>query len=463
MKSFVKKAFFVLSSLFLLIPIVVAQEGETITFWTIENQPDRIEIQESVAAEFEEQNPGVMVEVVPVEESEIARLMTVNLAADTHPDVSLHPVELSAQWVQDGAISAELATQIIEDLGIETFSEGALGISAVGEDLYGSVPSDGWGGLLLYRQDFFDEAGLDFEPNTYDRILEAAQALHAPDEGVNGFCGPNAADEVYTWQIFEFIALANGATFVDTEGNVTGDTEAWVETFQFYNELMSTAGQSETDWAWAETRAAYLAGNCAITIWNPFMLDEMAGLRNDVTPNCDECADDPDYLTEVTGILPTFSGYGDSDPVSWGTTVNLGIKPDSSETVQDFVKFLMSDGYVQMLSMAPEGKSPMRKGTLEDPERFVNAWTALETGVDTEALLSDFYGQELMTTIVSGAEDYSRMGFDQGYAELASAVASNFILQELVVDVLSGDLTPEEAALELQIEVEELQISLEDE
>jgi multiple sugar transport system substrate-binding protein len=451
-----------LLSIAIVAPAAAQDDDTTITFWTSEVQPERIEVQESIAQAFMDASEGVTVEIVPTEESEMDRLMVSNLAAGTVPDVVLHSVQFSAKWVNDGAMDADRATAIINELGMETFSSGALELAMIAEDTYASIPSDGWGQLLLYRSDLFEASDL-AAPDSYENILAAGEALHDPDNGFFGFCGPNAVDQQYTWQTFEHIALANGATFITEDGDITWDTPEMREAMEFYGTLMDTAGQPEAGWYWDQTRANYLAGNCAMTIWSPFILDEMAGLRDSAFPSCDECEENAAFIAENSGFVGAFSGYSNDEPAAWGSTFNIGISPDAPEAAEDFVRFWFTEAYLDALAIAPEGKFPMRQGTADEPNAFVDGWSELEVGVDRRAPLSDFYSEEDLDTIVSGSEGYSRMGFDQGYPALASAVGSQFFIQENLVAYLNGDLSLEEAAEEIQFEIEDLQFELEDE
>lgn len=445
-----------------LVPAAAQEDDMTITFWTSEVQPERIEVQEQIAQAFMDANEGVTVEIVPTEESEMNRLMIANLASGTLPDVVLHAVQFSAKWVDDGALDPEAATAIIDELGTDTFSSGALALATIEEGTYASVPSDGWGQLLMYRSDLFEENELD-TPTSYETILAAGEALHDPDNGFFGFCGPNAVDQQYTWQTFEHIALANGASFIDDEGNITWDTPEMREAMEFYKTLMSNAGQPEAGWFWDQTRANYLAGNCAMTVWSPFILDEMAGLRDAAFPSCDNCEDNPAFIAENTGFVGAFSGYSSDEPAAWGSTFNIGISPDAPDIAQDFVRFWFNEAYLDALAIAPEGKFPMRQGTPDDASQFIEGWAGLDVGVERRAPLSDFYSEEDLEAIVAGSEGYSRMGFDQGYPALASAVGSQFFIQENLVAYLNDELELDEAAEEIQIQIEDLQFELEDE
>ena len=438
---------------------VVAQE--TIVFWTTENQPERVERQEAIAAQFMEANPDVTVEVVPVEQNELGQLMAVNLAASTLPDVVVVPLEFAIKWHADGVLDAEAATAVIDSLGVDTFSSGGLALTEVGDGLYSAVPSDGWGQLLVYRSDLFEAAGLE-PPNTYDNILTAAQTLNDPDNGVIGFCGPNAPDQLYTWQTFEHVALANGATFVTEDGDITWETPEMTEAVQFYVDLMQSAGPAEQGWYWDQTRANYFAGNCGMTIWSPFILDEMAGLRDAAYPTCDECEDNPAFIAENSNFVGAFSGYSSDEPAAFGSAFNFGISVDASEAAQDYVRFQFEQVYLDVLGVAAEGKFPLRSGTADNPSEYSDAWSNLEVGVDRRAPLSDFYDEEDLATILSGSEGYTRMGLSIGQAEIANAVSSLFFIQENLVAAINDEISVEEALENIQLETEDLAFELEE-
>ncbi|MEQ8672168.1 MAG: extracellular solute-binding protein [Aggregatilineales bacterium] len=451
----------IIALMFASLAVVSAQDTVRITFWSNEFQPERVERQNEIIDAFEAANPGVEVELVVADENLMDQLMTLNVAAGTPPDVVLHPLQLSAKWYNSGLLDADFATQIIESLGVDTFSAGALSLlSRPDGEGWIAIPSDGWGQMLVFRSDLFEAAGLE-APTSYAAIMAGAEALNDPETGFVGFCGANFAGEVYTWQVFEHIALANGASFVDAEGNITFDSPEMVEAIQFYADLMNNYGPTESDWYWLQTRAEYLAGNCGMTIWSPFILDEMAGLRDSVLPTCPECADNTGYIAENSDFVSAISGYSNDSPAAWGSVNSIGLGPNASPEAAAFAEFWFNETYLDALSIAAEGKFPMRLGTADNPTQFVEGWGALDVGVDTRAPLSDFYSSEDLATIVAGSDGYTRMGYDVGQSVLASAIGSQFFIQENLVAVLNGELTAQEAAEEIQIAIEDLQFEME--
>jgi multiple sugar transport system substrate-binding protein len=99
----------------------------------------------------------------------------------------------------------------------------------------------------------------------------------------------------------------------------------------------------------------------------------------------------------------------------------------------------------------------MRQGTPEDPDAFVEGWKALETGVDRQAPLSDFYSADTIQQLVDGAAIFQRWGFNQGQGALVAALYESLAVPQALRDVVDGSMTPEEAAAEIQAAAEDLQ------
>ena len=233
-----------------------------------------------------------------------------------------------------------------------------MSLAADGDDQLG-VPSESWVQLLVYRKDLFDAAGL-ATPETYDDVLAAAEALDSPD--VAGFVGANVAGDAFTSQTFEEIGLGNDCEMVNEDGDVTFDSPECVEGLDFYGTLQqdySVTGAQDVD----TTRASYFAGQAAMVIWSSFILDEMAGLRNDALPTCPECKKDPAFLAKNSGVVTSIQGPSGSEPATFGEVTSWTIAADAStDPSKEFVEYMMSDGYEPWIAIAPEGKIPVRAG-----------------------------------------------------------------------------------------------------
>ena len=79
--------------------------------------------------------------------------------------------------------------------------------------------------------------------------------------------------------------------------------KATTEVLEFYKKTLKPRGR----FILAATREIYFAGKAAMIIWSPFILDELAGLRDSAPPTIN---DDPTSgeLASKTGIVTTFGG-----------------------------------------------------------------------------------------------------------------------------------------------------------
>ncbi len=423
--------------------------AQTLTLWTTEEQPKRMAIQRAIAEKFEAKT-GIKVEVVPVTENQLAERITAAFAAGKLPDLVFHPVDYTVGWADEGILDPEAATEVIRELGEETFFKGALELARY-QGNYTAVPTDGWTQLLLFRRDLFKARSL-AEPKTFAAILGAIEALHDPPN-MYGFVAATDPSQVYFQQVFEHIALANGVRLIK-DGKVALNTPEMVDTLKFYKRLAEASPPGNL--YWKQSRELYMAGKAAQIVWSPFILDELAGLRNSVPVTAFK---DPttDELAKRTGFVARLIGPNNPKGASYAQISYMGITADADmDAAKKFVKFLLTDGYLDWLSMAPEGKFPVRKGTVDEPNKFVEGWSLLPIGVDRKRPIGDIYPPEVVKKILAGLEVADRWGFKAGYGALVAKLYGEKVIPKIVRRYLDGELTAEQAAAEMQRAVEAL-------
>ena len=418
-----------------------------IRFWTTEEQPERLAKQEQMAAEFEKAT-GVAVEVIPVSESDLGTRATAAFAAGDLPDVIYHTLQYALPWVEAGILDTEAATEVIDALGQGTFAPGALSMAAT-EDGFASVPVDGWTQMIVYRKDLFEENGLE-PPTTYANVLAAVDALHNPPE-MFGFVAATKVDENFMSQVLEHVFLANGATPVGPDGFTGFDEAKTTEVLEFYKAIAEASPPGEL--YWDQSRTLYFAGQAAMIIWSPFILDELAGLRDSAPPTIN---DDPtsSELASKTGIVTNFAGPSNPDGAAWGDIRYFGITADAdTDDAMDFVKFSMDSGYTQTLSIAPEGKFPVRRGNADNPTAFVDAWATLPVGVDRKAPLGDLYEAAMIEEIVGGLDVAQRWGVSEGQLALSSKIINSQVINRVVREYIDGQIDAAAAVAKMNEEL----------
>jgi multiple sugar transport system substrate-binding protein len=175
-------------------------------------------------------------------------------------------------------------------------------------------------------------------------------------------------------------------------------------------------------------------------IWSPFILDELAGLRDSAPPTI---TDDPtsSKLASMTGIVTNFAGPSNPDGAAWGDIRYFGITSDAdTDAAMEFVKFSMDDGYGQTLSIAPEGKFPVRAGTGDNPTKFKDLWATLPVGVDRKAPLGDLYDAAMIDEIVGGLDVAQRWGVAEGQLSLASKIINSQAINRIVRQYIDGEV-----------------------
>jgi multiple sugar transport system substrate-binding protein len=344
---------------------------------------------------------------------------------------------------------------VMDDLDTATFSDSAVALTSDG-DTHLAVPSESWVQLLVYRKDLFDSAGL-AAPTTYDDVLAAAKALDS--DAVAGFLGANVAGDAFTEQTFEEIGLGNNCQLVNDAGDVTFDSDECVQALDFYGQLQqdyTVAGAQDVD----TTRAAYFAGQGAMLIWSSFILDEMAGLRNDALPTCPECKRNPAFLAQNSGVVTSLQGPSGSEPATFGEITSWTIAADAAtDSSEEFVKYMMTDGYEPWIAIAPEGKIPVRTGNSSGSTEYADAWAGMDVGVDQKAPLSKFYGQDVIDALTSGTQSLSRWAIPQGQGDLLGAIQGEQPVANAVNQVSNGT-SAEDAAKEAADAIKAAQDSL---
>ncbi|MEM1286664.1 MAG: extracellular solute-binding protein [Pseudomonadota bacterium] len=409
-------------------------QSDSIRFWTTEDQPERLAVQQQMAADFASES-GVDVVVIPVPENELGTRATAAFAAGDLPDVIYHTLQYVFPWTEAGILDPDAATDVIEDLGNETFAPGALGMAEVDDELYAAVPVDGWTQMVVYRADLFEDAGLE-PPTSYANIVAAVEALHNPPE-VFGFVAATKIDENFMSQVLEHVFLANGVTPVSEDGLMALDEASTVEVLEFYKVLAEASPPG--DLFWQQSRELYFAGQAAMIIWSPFILDELAGLRDSAPPTINDDTTSRE-LASRTGIVTTFSGPSNADGAAWADVRYFGITTGADlDAAQAFVEYSMNEGYTATLSIAPEGKFPVRRGTEDNPTAFIDAWSQLDVGVDRRAPLSDLYPADVISEIVAGLETADRWGVVEGQLALASQIVNSQIINRYVREFIDGE------------------------
>jgi multiple sugar transport system substrate-binding protein len=150
-------------------------------------------------------------------------------------------------------------------------------------------------------------------------------------------------------------------------------------------------------------------------------------------------------LALKTGFAPMMEGEGGS--ASYGQLVTLALMDGADAEAQDVVEFFLTEGYLDVLGLAPFGKVPVLKSA-------VDGWK------DLSPFFAN-YSSDTLDQIANGFDTMNRWLFRADYDATEKAVIGNIEGTLLIPQVISnialeGSMTPETGAAWLQEQVEAL-------
>ncbi len=417
-----------------------------IKFWTTEVQPARMAKQEEMAKAFEAKT-GIKVDVIPVEEKDLGTRATAAAAAGDLPDVIYHTLQYVLPWAEAGILDVDANHDVVKKLGKDTFAPGALNMAKKGSKI-AAVPVDGWTQMVVYRKDLFENADL-APPTSYANIVAAVNKL-SKQNGIFGFVAATKTDENFMSQVLEHVLLANGVNIVK-KGGIKKQGKKLKEALEFYKVIAKASPPGEL--YWKQSRALYFAGKTPMIIWSPFIMDELAGLRDSAPPTINSDPTSPE-LASKTGFITNFSGPSNKKGAAWADIRYFGITADAdTDEAKQFIMYSMDEGYTSTLSIAPEGKFPVRRGNSNDPEAFTKAWSKLPVGVDRKAPLSDLYDPDVINNIVAGLDTANRWGVKEGELSRASKIINAQFLNRITREYIDDQISVDEAVDKINAEL----------
>jgi multiple sugar transport system substrate-binding protein len=416
-----------------------------IKFWTTEVQPARMAKQEEMAKAFEAKT-GIKVEVIPIEEKDLGTRATAAAAAGDLPDVIYHTLQYVLPWAEAGILDVDANNDVVKDLGKNTFAPGALKMAKSGSKI-AAVPVDGWTQMVVYRKDLFEAAGLE-PPTSYANIEAAVKALSSSD--MFGFVAATKTDENFMSQVLEHVLLANGVNIVK-KGAIRKQGKKLKNALEFYKVIAKASPPGEL--YWKQSRELYFAGKTPMIIWSPFIMDELAGLRDSAPPTINSDPTSPE-LASKTGFITNFSGPNNSKGAAWADIRYFGITADAdTDEAKQFVMYSMDEGYTSTLAIAPEGKFPVRRGNSSDPAAFTKAWSKLPVGVDRKKPLTELYSPDVINNIVAGLDTANRWGVKEGELSRASKIINAQFLNRITREYIDDQITVDEAVKKINAEL----------
>ncbi len=454
-----KAILIILTTLLILLPASIFANGAeevkeegpvSFDFWTTETQSDRMATIQVLIDTYTTLYPDVTINLVAVDENDLATNVQTASAAGTLPAMFEGPAETAVAFGVEGIIDIKAVTDIVDGIGRDKFYQGALKVlETSAKDGYYALPYHGWVQGIWYRSDWFEEAGLE-PPTTWEATLKAAKYFYQPEKNQYGIL-VGTKPEGYTEQCFTPIAMSNNAALFDKDGNLIFNSPEMKEAVEFYAELAKYTPPGPQTW---RARDYYLQGKMAMFYYSTYIMDDLAlqevaagSLTTENFADLKGSGFDPELVnnTKLAPIMTNKSSAG------YGTVVAFGLfnQADSAKTAaaQNFIKYLYTqNAYITFLHMAPGGMNPMLKEISTNP-RFQN---------DPKGIFKH-YGAEKMAEIIQGLDSIETFSIVEGNRmEAASVITAQQIIPQMIYKITQEGMDVDSAMAWAESEMEKI-------
>ncbi len=380
----------------------------SMTFWHNSTTGDGKAYWAEAVAAFEEENPGVSIEVQSIQNEDMdGRLQTAVNSGDM-PDVFMARGGGKLAAVVNAGAVKDLSDLIDDDVRAD-FGDAVFSAFTIDGATYG-LPVAVLPGGIFYSEDLFADAGISETPGTMDELVTAVGALE--QTGVE----PIALGAMDAWPAahwYYFFALRECGQDV---------MESIATSLDFSDDCWLAAGEDLADFAaedpyntgFLTTSAQQGAGSSAGLLANHRAAMELMGGWNvgviaSLTP-------DEQPLPDLNWFpFPAVEG-GDGDPTAMmGGVDGFACAQDSPAECEDFLNFIAQ----------PEWQ-----------ERYAEAWNAIPASAAAQSAVTDPALAPLM-------EAYSEAGYVVVWLDTLLGQNIGNALNTAVVEMLSGNGTPE--------------------
>lgn len=220
------------------------EEGDvTLTLATVSNP--QMKDMEELKSTFEDENPGIKVNFVQMEEGDLRAAVTADVAskAGQYDIVTVGAYEVpqwgALGWLKD--LTADLEAD--EEYDVDDILEPVRTAISVDGKQY-AVPFYGESSILMYNKAMFDAAGLTMPNNpTWQEVADFAKQLKTDD--VAGICLRGKPGWGDLFAPLTTVVQTFGGNWYDEDWNAQVNSPEFTEAVNFYVDLLKDAGEPD--------------------------------------------------------------------------------------------------------------------------------------------------------------------------------------------------------------------------
>lgn len=387
-----------------------------ITFWHAETPPHRVQTMQTLIDEFNRQNPEYQIVQETMTWDDAYVKLFAAFSAGSAPDMVVAIPDFGLAVQQAGM--AQPVDDIVAEIDRRWDYVDSQLVPYYYQGHYWAVPLWGMTINLYYVPELLQEAGYDRPPHDWDELLDVAEKLSA--KGIYPLAFPTSKTLWGDQVAYSFMATA-GAFVFNEQGEIDFDNERTIRALEFFAKLGKYAPPGSSNWNWGDGQVAYVSGKYA-------MLPIFGGIRN--------WEQNAPRIAEATrgSYIPIAPGGQRASYSSPNAMMVLTADRAKREGIQKFLLFLME---------------PERNGwwlAHMEPGTYL---PITEAGLKAESFWSHEViarHRQLLEAHIDNQKYGLAYGFEYGPNEKIGPIAASNILAEVVQQVYTGAMTPEEAA-----------------
>ncbi len=346
-----------------------ADDG-TVTLQMVESltNPARTELLETLIGEFEEENPGIKVELVSPPTDQADQKIQQMLQSGSGVDV-LEVRDLTVGPFSTNGWLADMTEEFEGWSGWDALTDNARNVATANDATY-FIPYGFYGISLFYRTDLVEQAGFDGPPESWEDLLEQAEAIQDPASntfgyafrgGKNGYSNAALIIEAY---VADDLDLENAYRLKNGD-SMFAAPEA-LEAIELYFDLFERASPpSSVAWGYPEMVEGFSNGSTAFLLQDP----EVIAAVQQSTAITEE-----QWTTAPMLVGPTGKAIQPLATAGWGTAEASEHKEEAAKLIQ-----FLSEGDASIRFTEGNSLVPILDGA-EDAEFYkTGAWESYLT------------------------------------------------------------------------------------
>ena len=316
------------------------QDPNNLLIVEVNSSADRTGLLRKQLDTFEEENPGMTVDVISLSWGQAFEKLSMMIAGGKYPDVIEMPDFWLSRYVSGGQIAD--MTPFLENVSFDDdIEEDTFKYGSIRDRVY-TIPYGYYLRAMIYNKKLFKQAGIEKPPLTMDEFYQTAAKL-SELPGVSGYChhGGRGGAVFYYW----IMTTMNGSKqFFDDDGNSVFYNEDAIKGLTLIRDIYKNgyAPQDSLNWGLNETVSGFYSGTCAMLHQTP---DALTSLRKRM--------DDDDYASAPMPLGPSGKSFPHLGYIGWSVLEGSTNKPAAFKLVQHLVNRENNQQWAQRSGLVP--------------------------------------------------------------------------------------------------------------